>query len=303
MRLQTLKYSLIVFIGGASYGVMASTVKFAYAEGFNWTQTVASQAIFGAALFAAAFLVISLFRKRPQAMKPKQVLRLLGTGMVACMTTILYGFSLTMLPVAVAIILLFQFTWIGIIIQMISTRRKPHLAEAVAGLIIFGGTLFASGVFSGDLYHDLNPIGIVCASLSAITCALFMFLSSKVETTMPSIQRGLLICCGSSILALTVCPDYFTSGVIVEGIWKYGLILGLFGLFIPVILFGIGTPHLPTGISTIMASSELPCAIFISVFFLGEPIDLLQTIGIIVILGGVVVSQIPNIRPAEAYAP
>ena len=50
MQKNTLKYSAVVFLGGASYGVMAATIKCALAEGFSWTQTAASQAFFGALL-------------------------------------------------------------------------------------------------------------------------------------------------------------------------------------------------------------------------------------------------------------
>ena len=46
MQKNTLKYSAVVFLGGASYGVMAATIKCALAEGFSWTQTAASQAFF-----------------------------------------------------------------------------------------------------------------------------------------------------------------------------------------------------------------------------------------------------------------
>ncbi len=297
MRFDTLKYSLIVFVGGASYGVMATTVKFAYNDGFNWTQTVASQALFGALYFGVALLLYSFFIKKPQRVGARQVGRLLATGIVACMTTVLYGFSLTMLPVAVAITLLFQFTWIGIVIQVIATRRMPRGFEVLAAIIIFFGTLFASGLFSGGFYASLNPIGIICALLSSVSCAIFMFLTSKVETGMPLLQRGFFICCGAAILGFIVCPDYLVSGVLAEGIWHYGLILGFFGLFMPIIFFGIATPHLPAGLSTIMASSELPCAIAISVFILREPIDTLQVLGIIIMLGGVIVSQLPQLRP------
>ena len=111
------------------------------------------------------------------------------------------------------------------------------------------------------------------------------------------------MCLGACILGFAVCPDYFSSGALQAGIWKYGLILGVFGLFVPVVLFGIGTPHLPTGLSTIMASSELPCGILISVFVLGEPVSTLQAAGVVVILAGVVVSQLPNLLPAKTGVP
>ncbi|WP_139653436.1 EamA family transporter [Raoultibacter phocaeensis] len=295
MRSSPLKYALIVFLAGASYGIMATTVKFAYREGFAWTQVAASQACFGAFIFAAVLIVRRLFGARLQRLGLKQVLKLLGLGMTTCTTCLLYSFSLTMLPVSVAITLLFQFTWIGMVIQIATTRRAPKPAEIAALLVIIGGTFLASGVFEADLNPNLDPLGIVCGLLSAVSCAAFVYLSGRVETAVAPIQRGLVVCCGASLLALIACPDYFVSGALQAGIWKYGLVLGFFGLFAPVILFGIGTPHLPAGVSTIMASSELPAAILISVFVLQEAISALQGIGVVVILAGVVISQLPNL--------
>ena len=244
MQKNTLKYSAVVFLGGASYGVMAATIKCALAEGFSWTQTAASQAFFGALLFAVALAALTVLGKRPVPLSPKRVLSLLGLGLATCTTCVLYNFALTMLPVSVAITLLFQFTWIGIVFQVVATRRKPRLAEIVAAAVILG----------------------------------------------------------ACILGFAVCPDYFSSGALQAGIWKYGLILGVFGLFVPVVLFGIGTPHLSAGLSTIMASSELPCGIAISVLVLSEPVDALQTAGIAVIMLGVAVSQLPNLLPQGASA-
>lgn len=301
MQKNTLKYSTLVFLGGASYGVMAATVKMTYAAGFSWTQAVASQALFGTLLFAIA-LAVSLGRgRKPAPLTPKRILSLMGLGLNTCATCVLYNLSLTMLPVSAALTMLFQFTWIGIVIQVAVTRRKPQAAELVAAVAILGGTLFASGMFSSAV-GDLNPIGILCGLGSAVSCALFMFFSSRVGCGLPPIQRGLVVCLGACVLGFALCPDYFASGAIQAGIWKYGLVLGLCALFVPVILFGIATPHLSTGLSTIMASSELPCGIAISAVLVGESVDALQLFGVIVILIGVVVSQLPNLLPAKTAA-
>jgi drug/metabolite transporter (DMT)-like permease len=301
MQKNTLKYSAVVFLGGASYGVMAATVKSAFAEGFTWAQSAASQALFGALLFGVALIVLTVAGKRPVPLSPKRVFALLGLGLTTCTTCVLYNYALTMLPVSVAITLLFQFTWIGIVFQVIATRRQPHPAELGAAVVILGGTLLASGLFSSTV-GDLNPVGIVCALLSAVSCASFMFLSARIGTDLPPIERGLVVCLGACILGFAVCPDYFASGALQAGIWKYGLILGVFGLLVPVILFGIGTPHLSAGLSTIMASSELPCGIAISVLVLSEPVDALQVVGIVIIMLGVVVSQLPNLLPKRVRA-
>ena len=236
------------------------------------------------------------------AHSPRGVLRLLGLGLTTCTTCVLYNFALTKLSVAVAITLLFQFTWIGVVIQIVVTRRRPNTAELAAAAIILGGTLLASGLFSEEA-GAMDPLGVACGLLSAVSTALFMFLSGRIGVDLPPIQRGLFVCLGACILGFAVCPGYFASGALQAGIWKYGLVLGAFGLLIPVVLFGIGTPHLPTGLSTIMASSELPCGILISVFVLGEPVSTLQAAGVVVILAGVVVSQLPNLLPAKTGVP
>ena len=301
MQKNILKYSALVFAGGASYGIMATTVKFALADGFQWTQVAASQPLFGTLLFAVALAVLALAGKRPVRLSPRGVLRLLGLGLTTCTTCVLYNFALTKLSVAVAITLLFQFTWIGVIIQIVVTRRRPNTAELAAAAIILGGTLLASGLFSEEA-GAMDPLGVACGLLSAVSTALFMFLSGRIGVDLPPIQRGLFVCLGACILGFAVCPDYFSSGALQAGIWKYGLILGVFGLFVPVVLFGIGTPHLSAGLSTIMASSELPCGIAISVLVLSEPVDALQTAGIAVIMLGVAVSQLPNLLPQGASA-
>lgn len=302
MQKNTLKYSALVFLGGASYGIMATTVKFALNDGFAWNQIAASQPFFAALLFALVLAATGMRSKRFGRIAPRRVASLFALGLTTCTTCVLYNYALMKLPVAVAITLLFQFTWIGIVIQIIVTRRRPHPAELAAAVVILVGTLLASGLLSEAL-DGLDPLGVACGLLSALSTALFVFLSGRIGADLPPIKRGLFVSLGACILGFAACPTFFSSGALQAGIWKYGLVLGAFGLVAPVILFGIGTPHLPTGLSTIMASSELPCGILISVFVLGESIDGLQAIGVVVILGGVVVSQLPNLLPTKRSAP
>ena len=294
MEKNTLRYSGIVFLAGASYGAQATTVKITYAAGFTWTQVVASQALFAALLFAVALLVQRARGKRLVPLSLKQTIALLALGLNTCIGTVLYNYALTLLPVSVAITLLFQFTWMGIVVQLVVMRRRPRAAEAAAAAVILGGTLMASGMFSESV-GALDPVGIACGLLSAVSCTFFMFFSSRVGRGMPSVQRGLVVCLGACALGFALCPDYFASGVLQDGIWKFGLVLGLCALFVPVALFGIATPHLTPGLAAIMASSELPCGIALSALVLGEPVEGLQVAGVVAILAGIVISQLPHL--------
>ncbi len=302
MKKNILKNSALVFLAGASYGVQGTVVKLTLAAGFTWQQSVASQAVFGVVLFLAALLVQIVRGKKIVSLSPKLILMLLGVGFVSGTTGVLYNISLSMLPVPIAVTLLFQFTWIGIVIQVIATRRAPSVFEVGAGVVIIAGTLLVSGLFSADI-TALNPLGVVCGLGSGVSFATFVFLSGKVGAGLPSIQRGSIICLGSLCMAFFVCPDFLISGAIQEGIWLYGLMMGAGALFIPVILLGIATPHLSTGLATIMAASELPCGVIISVVVLGETVDVFQFVGVVIILTGVVVAQLPNLLPGLQAPP
>ncbi len=292
-----MKYALAVFLGGASYGAMGTVAKSAFAAGFAWPQTVMSQALFGTLLFGLAFAVEAARNRRAEPMTAGKAARLMGTGLATCSTGVLYSIALSKLPVAVAITLLFQFTWIGVIIQVAATRKPPHASQVAAAVVIMGGTVLASGLLSAGVdFASFDPVGIVCGLLSAVSCAVFMYLSGHVETAMPPMQRGFFIGCGALVLGIAVCPGYFPSGVLLQGIAGYGVLLALTVLFVPVLLFGIGTPKLPVGVSTILAASELPCGILISLVVLGEPVDAVQAVGVVVILAGVAAAQLPTLR-------
>ena len=71
-------------------------------------------------------------------------------------------------------------------------------------------------------------------------------LLGKVANDMPPVQRGLIICVGSAIVANLVCPSFLPSATMFS-IAPYSLLQGFFSLFLPVILFGIGAANLPTG--------------------------------------------------------
>lgn len=293
----TLGFALLVFAGGASYGIMGPLIKLVYAAGFTWQQAVASQATFAVILFGLVWLFQILRGSKPAPISKAGIAKLLGVGATSCATTVLYSIALSLLPVAVAITLLFQFTWVGIVIQAITTGKAPNKAQVISAVLIVVGTVFASGFLSSELAATFSPVGIACGLGSSITVALFMHFSGRVEVGLPPIQRGFVVCLGAMILGLVVCPTFIVAGTVID-IAPFGIWQGFFALFLPVILFGIGTPHLPTGISTVLASSELPCSIVLTFLLLGEGVDALQIAGVATILLGVVVSQSPELRAA-----
>lgn len=291
---QTLKYSSMVFLGGVCYGVMATTTKLALENGFTWQQAVASQPYFGMVLFFVAVAVSLLAGKRLVKISRTTAFKLFGLGTASFLTSVLYNCALPHMSASLAITLLFQYTWMGVVLQVIVTRKKPRLSEVVSALVIIAGTICASGVLSADL-SSIPPTCIFLCLLSAVSMAIYMHLSGRTANDLPPVQRGMTVCFGACLFATVICPDFFVSGVVERGIWKYGFILGAAGLVFPVILFGIGAARISTGLATIMASSELPAGILMTVIVLGESLDALRVFGIIAIMLGVVIAQLPDL--------
>lgn len=291
-----IRYSAIVLAGGACYGVLASVVKIAYGQGFSFAQVVCSQAVFAFLIFVLLAAFDRVRGVRRQRLTRAQRIKLAAMGLVTAGTSTFYYLSLTFIPASVAITLLFQFTWIGLVFEVAVTRRRPTNAALAAAVTIFVGTLFASGLVGGEAVGSLHPLGIACGLASAVCCATFMFLSGRVEVELPVQQRGLWACCGYLAFAFVLCPDYLSSGVLLQGIAPFGVVLGILGFALPMILFGIGCARLSPGLSTIMASSELPISVACSIVLLQEVVTPLQIAGVVVILGGVAVAQLPALR-------
>lgn len=102
-------------------------------------------------------------------------------------------------------------------------------------------------------------------------------------------------------MSLTVCPDYVVSGVLAQGILPFAVIAGFFGMLCPVLLFGMGSPHLPAGLSTVMAAAELPAGLLIAMIVLGEPLGVVEWLGVAIILAGVCLAQVPSCLEAGRH--
>ena len=299
MDLRLLIFPLLVFLGGCCFGPSAPTIKLAYAAGYSWNDLVMSQYFYGCLILLVVVVGLFLFRrmkKQPwvQMTEPKplfqRVLGVVFSGICVGLVTVTSCLCLQTVPAYIAVILLFQFAWMGVVIQMIAERKLPHPKIAISVVILIAGTVLATG-FSG-LGAPLDPAGIIFGLLSALFLALYMFMLGRVEIGMHPLNRSFLIISSSlALMILLFGPRYFIEGTFATGIWPYGIILGLIGCALPMVLFAIGVPRISTGAATILSSSELPASIICVVLILGESVSLIQCAGIALVLFGIALPQ------------
>lgn len=281
-----LKYSLFIFLGACSYGILASIVKLGLQAGHTVHELTGSQYLFGLLLLMLSFPFI-----KKTKVSLKHAAALLITGASLSLTGILYGLSLDRNPASIAVVLLFQFTWIGILIEALYEKKKPSKAKIISSLFLIIGTVFASNLIAGGS-HTIRADGLIYGLLSAVTFALFIFASGKAGKGIPGIQRSIFITLGGLLLVAAVSGPTLINGELqLQGLWKFGLLMALFGAIFPIIFFAIGSPHIDSGLATIVGSAELPAAVAAAMLLLGESITEAQTFGIILILIGISIPQ------------
>ncbi len=272
-----------MLLGGASYGFMATTYKLAYAVGYSWQEVVAAQAWTGCGLFVLLALIEALRGTKLVRLPLREAAKLMGLGALSAVTSSFYCFSMTMT-------LLFQYSWLGIPVQLVLDGRKPTRREAISAALIVAATPIASGVWRHGL-SGLDPAGVAAALVAALSCATFLVLSGRVSPACGTGERGTLICLGLGLASLLVCPAYIPSGVFFSGMAPFALMAGLFGMFLPVLLFGLGGPHLSAASATVLASAELPAGLFVSALVLKDSAEPLQWAAVALILGAIAFSQ------------
>lgn len=283
------KYSILVFLGGCSYGVVSTFVKLAYRTGFNVNEVTGSQYLCGAAtLWIVAFFVPKI------KLSVKQWLTLLISGMPMGLTGIFYNQSLGYINASLAIILLLQFIWMNLSLQYVLDKNIPSPKNVSAILIILFGSALASGLFKSDI--SFSWIGIIWGLLAALSFAIFVYISGRTSIPIHPIYKSTIMTSGAALLVFALMPPIFLfQGVLTNGLAKYGILTGLFGSVIPPVLFNIGMPKVRS-LGNILSASELPMAVIMSTLVLGETVNFSQCIGVLLILVGIVYPNLEKNR-------
>ncbi|ANS75688.1 multidrug transporter [Paenibacillus yonginensis] len=305
-----MKYYIAVLAGAMSYGILSTIVVLAYGQGYDLGEVVGSQLLTGFILswLFAFFTKIRQGRKASPAVSKaaaaegfqqltwKQRLLLMAAGTPTVITGLVYYHSLRYIPASLAILLLFQFTWISVLIQAVLKRQRPNKVTLLTLLVLFGGTLLAAGFLEQGL-SEFNVWGIAFGLMSAVSYSLFVLFSGKaVPAAHPAYRSAWMVTGGFILLCILFPPTFLFNGLIWSQLLVFGLLLGFFGAFLPPVLFAVGVPHTGGDMAGILGAAELPVAVLMSSVVLGEHVSVLQWVGVVIVLIGVVLPELYKYR-------
>jgi len=302
-----MKYRISVLFGAVSYGILSTIVSKAYGHGYTLGQVVGCQLAVGCLLAWLLVLGMHLKSRRgnlsnAESASPerqgfakatwKQRLLLMAAGMPTGLTGLLYYQSLRYIPNSLAILLLFQFTWMGVLVQSIGQRRRPSGIQLFTLVVLLGGTLLAAGILDQGL-SAFNALGLLFGLSAAASYTLFILFNGKAVPTMAPAHRSAWMITGAVIFVFVLFPpEFLTDASLLIGLLPFGLLLGLFGAFLPPVLFAIGVPHIGGGLAGILGAAELPVAVMLSAVVLHEQVTGIQWAGVLIVLIGVALPEL-----------
>lgn len=302
MNNSVFKGSLLVAMGAASYGMLTTFVKMAYAEGFTSYEITFSQMFLG----LIGLLIINLLfvkNKKTKSSNPqtKSILKLMAAGTSLGLTSTFYYLAVKYVPVSVGIVLLMQSVWMGVVLEAVMTRTKPSNQKIIAVLAILGGTLLATNLLLDSIQIDWRGIG--WGMLAAASYTVTISTSNQVSLHMHSLRRSLWMMLGGTLTVGIILSPFLLEQFNSEILTKWGLILALFGTILPPILYTAGMPKINVGLGAIISSIELPAAVLMAYFLINEQVNTYQWAGILIILLAVVQMNLPKKKSAARVRP
>ncbi len=308
-----LKGVLFVGIGASIYGMLATFVKLAYQDGYTTSEVTTSQFLLGiVGLLVLNFIQTITSKKALPSPTSKEVRNLLLAGTSLGCTSLFYYIAVQYINVSIAIVLLMQSVWFSVVVESFLTKKLPNARKIVSVIIVLAGTILATNLINESL--DLDWKGIFWGLLAAASYTLTMFTSNTLATHLPVFRKSIIMLLGGSVVVFAFLFFAKIGPLHFEGLksfylnftdntehihsfnysilWKYGLILSLFGTIIPPILFNVGFPNAGLGLGSIVSSLELPVSVTMAFVLLGEKVIFIQWVGIALILFAIVLMNL-----------
>ena len=206
------------------------------------------------------------------------------------MTSVFYYLCVRYIDVSIAIVLLMQTVWMGVLLEWFLDKKRPSKQKIISVIIVLLGTFLATKLYGFNIQLDWR--GIFWGILAAASFTTTMFTANKVVLEISSAQRSLYMLLGGGVIVF-IFSAFTQVGALNFDIFKnYGLFLALFGTIIPPILLNAGFPKTGLGLGSIVASLELPVSVLMAFLILNEKVVIWQWLGIFLIILAVVIMNL-----------
>jgi drug/metabolite transporter (DMT)-like permease len=216
---------------------------------------------------------------------------ILAFGLSLALVTYTYFVSISLLPIAVALVIQFSSSAWMVLGEAIWRRRVPSSYVLVALGLTFSGIILLTGIWRFSL-NGLNSVGLLFANLAIVAYIAYLLLGRRVGRDLPSLTSTTYGALVAGAFWLTVQPPWS----IPASTWTPHhmlliFLVGTIGMAIPFSLVLGSLRRIDATRVGIVSMLELVAAGIIAYFWLGQHLDAWQLTGCLCVMVGVTILQ------------
>ncbi|MGH2493813.1 MAG: EamA family transporter [Ktedonobacteraceae bacterium] len=279
---------LMVAGGAILFGVNGNISTLLFNDGVTPLTLISFRMLIGGICLLAAML----FWQRKALKAPRRHWAwIIVFGLVLAINTFSYFLTISRLPLAVALVIIFtSATWIALG-EALWHRRMPSLQVLTSLGLSLVGVVLLTGIWHASL-NKLDTLGLFYALLALVAYTAYLLCGRKVGRYLPSMTSTGYGAIVASIFWFSIQPPW----AIPAKTWSpYHLMLillvGTIGMAVPFTLVVGGLRRVDAARVGIVAMLELPASGIIAYFLLGQHLDVTQILGCLFVLAGVATLQ------------
>lgn len=278
---------LYVLISGCCWGFHGVLIKYAYSLGGSFLQVFTVEVLFATVFFW--FFRKRFFRDvRPRCAREWGALLAIGMATIGVGSFLFLSYSLG--PVAIPATLMFLYLPV---VYLVSISRGClsfcGLKLTSIGFVLLGALLTTQIL---QTFDEPGAIPAVVTAFCAAMCYAVVFLLTPAVGKFTTVEfRSFAVSgigfLGCLIIALFMPSLWYDLGEKTTQFYAFAIILGIFGQTLPVLTLMKGLPLTGGSLGGVLASIELPIAVFSAALVLGESLEPLKLAGVGCVLGGI----------------
>ena len=230
-----------------------------------------------------------LFIYQSERVGRRDLLLLILSGLVGFYLSALADFyGLLYIDASLERIIIYSFPTMVVILTAVLFKEKIDVRKLSALMLTYGGLILALKVFNGNLNGHFLGAGLVLFSafVGALSYILTEALSKRVSSF--KISTYSITACAFAFLG-TWRGSYIPHDM---KVWSILFLLAFISTFIPVVTLAMGIKRIGASRAAIVSSIGPVSTAFLAYIFLGEQMDLIQVIGMILVMAGVLVISV-----------
>jgi len=282
---QTSGYLLIV-AASIIWGTMGILGKLAFAYEINPATLIALRLLISSLTILAP---ISLFKRELFRIKKGDIIHLLVLGIFAtALQRIAYFYAVDLTTATMAAILFYTYPIFVTIYALFFLKEKITFSIVLAMILTFSGVAFVVKAYEIS-WLNTNFSGIVFGLLSSILFALYFLITKKLRnhyTNWTLILYGDGI--GALVLTPIICFSFSETVIYPQQLWLIIFAIAWFPSLLAYLLYSYALKHVESSKGSILSVIEPLSAAMFSATILSENFELLQIVGVILSLLGVI---------------